>query len=93
MAYRRECHEDGRPYDQPTAYHATEAETPGTGDGVTDQGAILGRTDRPLHAHGPSGETCHPPEQSRAEYAAPGSSIAPPAPRKVALYKDYIRSR
>ncbi|GBP61860.1 hypothetical protein EVAR_97302_1 [Eumeta japonica] len=70
MAYRRKCHEDGRPSDRPTAYYATEAKTPGTGGGMADQGAILGRTDRSLRAHGRSGGTCYPPEQSRAEHAA-----------------------
>ncbi|GBP40557.1 hypothetical protein EVAR_7556_1 [Eumeta japonica] len=74
------CYEEGRPIDRPTAYHATEAEIPGTGGGMADQGVIPGRTDRPLYAYGRSGGTCHPSEQSRAEHAAPSSPIAPTAP-------------
>ncbi|GBP16321.1 hypothetical protein EVAR_93683_1 [Eumeta japonica] len=43
--WRFAIHEGGRPYDRSTAYHATEAETPGTGSGMANQGAILWRTD------------------------------------------------
>ncbi|GBP81820.1 RNA-directed DNA polymerase from mobile element jockey [Eumeta japonica] len=75
MACRRECDEDGRLIDRPTAYRATEVETPKTRSGMVDQGEISGCADRSLHAHGHSGGACYPPEQSRAEHTTPSTSI------------------
>ncbi|GBP89916.1 hypothetical protein EVAR_63579_1 [Eumeta japonica] len=45
MASRRKRDEDGSPIDRPTAYYGTEAETPGTGGRIANQGAIPRRTD------------------------------------------------
>ncbi|GBP10876.1 hypothetical protein EVAR_5456_1 [Eumeta japonica] len=99
MACRRECHEDGRPFDRPIACHAIKAETPRTEGGMANQGAILGRTNRSLmvymfHLSGHA-QVEHVNHQSRAARSMlrPVLRSHLPLRAKVALYKGYIRSR
>ncbi|GBP56692.1 hypothetical protein EVAR_12371_1 [Eumeta japonica] len=66
--------------DWPAVYRGIKVEALRIESGMADQGAIFGRTDRSLLAHGRSGRACHPPEQSRAEHAALSTSIALTAP-------------